>query len=203
MFDSKILNVAGGAITLLFRNMIKNNNLEKVVMIYINMYCDKNAVTSQDKSALRTNYKTHVNKGYMTIKIFIKLFKELFNAKYISFNVEVKYDKKVVTHLVELDLKKDNADTVYLLFKGLLANGLVQDLDSKVASYVKKNKLDNGLEADRLKYVILGKINSELMTWTTFVDTLKDVFEVDYVKLDGKVEYGKKTILEESVTIRL
>ena len=53
MFNSKILNNASGAIALLFRNIINNNNLTGVLDVYIDMRCDRECKNSQEKSALK------------------------------------------------------------------------------------------------------------------------------------------------------
>lgn len=204
MFNSKILNNASGAIALLFRNIINNNNLTGVLDVYIDMRCDRECKNSQEKSALKTNYNTHINKGQMTVKIFIKLFKELFNVKYMAFTISTKYKNKIVEHKEVLDLKEKNDDVVYLLLHGLLEKGLNEDLGENLTSYIKNNpNIKTNVEMDKEKYTQMSQINCRLLTWKKLVDKLNDIFQVEYIKLSVNIEYGKKGILEEIVSIRL
>lgn len=204
MFNSKILNNASGAIALLFRNIINNNNLTGVLDVYIDMRCDRECKNSQEKSALRTNYNTHINKGQMTVKIFIKLFKELFNVKYMAFTISTKYKNKIVEHKEVLDLKEENDDVVYSLLHGLLEKGLNEHLSVNLANYIKNNpKIKTKVEMDKEKYTQMSQINCKLLTWKKLVDKLNDIFQVEYIKLSVNIEYGKKGILEETVSIRL
>lgn len=204
MFNSKILNNASGAIALLFRNIINNNNLTGVLAVYIDMRCDRECKNSQEKSALKTNYNTHIDKGQMTVKIFIKLFKELFNVKYMAFTISTKYKNKIVEHKEVLDLKEKNDDVVYLLLHGLLEKGLNEDLGENLTSYIKNNpNIKTNVEMDKEKYTQMSQINCRLLTWKKLVDKLNDIFQVEYIKLSVNIEYGKKGILEETVSIRL
>lgn len=204
MFNSKILNNASGAIALLFRNIINNNNLTGVLDVYIDMRCDRECKNSQEKSALRTNYNTHINKGQMTVKIFIKLFKELFNVKYMAFTISTKYKNKIVEHKEVLDLNSKNDDVVYSLLHGLLEKGLNEDLGSNLTNFIKNNpNIKTNIEMDKEKYTQMSQINCKLLTWKKLVDKLNDIFQVEYIKLSVNIEYGKKGIFDETVSIRL
>ena len=56
---------------------------------------------------------------------------------------------------------------------------------------------------DKEKYTQMSQINCRLLTWKKLVDKLNDIFQVEYIKLSVNIEYGKKGILEEIVSIRL
>lgn len=197
MFSKKIVNNAGGLIAFLFRKIILNNNLLLVVDSLIDNYVNTHFKTTYDRTANKTNFVTALKKGTMTMNKFIELFKKLFNVRYMSFKVVTNYEGVDYVSEVVLNLEEDNEDTVYLLFKGLLSAGLNKYLKENIDKNIIGTSNDQ-----KLRYVTMGKINDKKMTWKTFVNELYNIYGVGNIRIICKLEYGKKSVVEEFASLK-
>ena len=196
MFNKSIVNNAGGTIALLFRRIINNNNLKVVLTTLIKTHVDKKFSTTADRTAETTNYEATLNKGEMTMNKFVEYFKDLFKVKYMSFTVVAVYEGKEYKSNVVLNLKEKNDDVVYLLFNGLLESGLKDYLKDCIA----KNIVDIS-NSEKKKYVTINKIKNTKMTWKIFIWLCSSIFRVSKVTISCKLEFGKKTMIEELASI--
>ena len=198
MFSKKIVNSAGGLIALLFRKIIVNNNLLLTMDSLIDRYVNANYKTTYERTANKTNFLTTLKKGVMTLNKFIEMFKKLFKVKYMSFKVVTIYEEVEYVSEVVLKLDKDNEDTVYLLFKGLLDAGLNEYLKANIDKNIIGTSNDQ-----KLRYTTMSKINDKKMTWKTLVNELYTIYRVNNIKIICKLEFGKNTVIEEYASIKL
>lgn len=199
MFSENIVNNASGAVALLFRKIINDNKLNNLLETLIDVYADNNSKNSQEKSKIKTNYNTHVDKGKMSIKIFIMVFKEILKVKDIEFSLDIKYDNKIYTASLKVDMENYH-DTVSVLFKKVLKLGLNNDLDKKLDIYASSITETNN-DKFKKKYSLMQQINSSKMSFKTMVLLFHKVFECEYLTLSVLVKHGKNNLISD-VTLR-
>lgn len=199
MFSENIVNNASGAVALLFRKIINDNKLNNLLETLIDVYADNNSKNSQEKSKIKTNYNTHVDKGKMSIKIFIMVFKEILKVKDIEFSLDIKYNNKVYTTSLKVDMENYH-DTVSVLFKKVLKLGLNNDLDKKLDIYASSITETNN-DKFKKKYSLMQQINSSKMSFKTMVLLFHKVFECEYLTLSVLVKHGKNNLISD-VTLR-
>lgn len=199
MFSENIVNNASGAVALLFRKIINDNKLTNLLETLIDVYADNNSKNSQEKSKIKTNYNTHVDKGEMSIKIFIMIFKEIMKVKEIEFSIDVKYNDEVYTNSVLVDMENYN-NTVSVLFVKVLKLGLNNDLDKKLDTYAASITETNN-DKFKKKYSLMQQINSNKMTFKTMVLLFHRVFECEYLTLSVLIKHGKNNLISD-VTLR-
>lgn len=195
MFAENIVNSASGAVAFMFRKIIEDNKMVNTFKNLIDVYADDNSTNSGDKSRIKTNYNTHTDAGEMTIKIFNMLFRNILKVKHIDYTLDIKYKGQLLSinyRVKEID-KKNQDQTVYDMFRKILALGLSNDLDEKTGLYA-KSITDTNVAETKKKYDLLKKTNSKKMSFKTLILFLNNVFECEFMVLTANITHGKNNL---------